>query len=198
MVKQRKYLTRNEIEKILRAAVQGRHPQRDACLLKMCFIHGFRVSELVRLTLSDINLEAGIVYVRRLKNGFSTTHPLTQEELPYLHAWLAHRFTLDDRSMPWLFLSQKGGPLCRQAVYSLLKRLGRLAGVDVTAHPHMLRHACGFALADLGADTRLIQDYLGHRNINHTVLYTASNSQRFNEIWSRNVARNLRVRVKAE
>ncbi|CAI2489029.1 Tyrosine recombinase XerD [Serratia proteamaculans] len=89
MVKQRKYLTRNEIEKILRAAVQGRHPQRDACLLKMCFIHGFRVSELVRLTLSDINLEAGIVHVRRLKNGFSTTHPLTQEELPYLHAWLA-------------------------------------------------------------------------------------------------------------
>lgn len=100
--------------------------------------------------------------------------------------------------MPWLFLSQKGGPLCRQAVYSLLKRFGRLAGVDVIAHPHMLRHACGFALADLGADTRLIQDYLGHRNINHTVLYTASNSQRFNEIWSRNVARNLRARVKAE
>lgn len=195
---QRKYLTRSEIEKILRAAAQGRHPQRDACLLKMCFIHGFRVSELVGLRLSDINLEAGIVYVRRLKNGFSTTHPLTSEELPYLHAWLARRYMLDDRSAPWLFLSQKGGPLCRQAVYSLLKRLGHLAGVDVIAHPHMLRHACGFALADLGADTRLIQDYLGHRNINHTVIYTASNSQRFNEIWSQPAVRNLKARVKVE
>lgn len=197
-MKQRKYLTRNEIEKILRATVRGRHPARDACLLKMCFIHGFRVSELCRLTLSDINLEAGIVYVRRLKNGFSTTHPLTPEELPYLHAWLAHRHTLDGQAAPWLFLSQKGGPLCRQAVYSLIKRLGRLAGVEVIAHPHMLRHACGFALADLGADTRLIQDYLGHRNINHTVIYTASNSRRFNEIWSRAVVRNTKVRVKVE
>jgi len=57
------------------------------------------------------------------------------------------------------------------------------AGLPLHAHPHMLRHACGYALADQGADTRLIQDYLGHRNIQHTVRYTASNPARFQRLW---------------
>jgi type 1 fimbriae regulatory protein FimB len=55
--------------------------------------------------------------------------------------------------------------------------------MPLLAHPHMLRHACGFALADQGADTRLIQDYLGHRNIQHTVKYTATNPARFEKLW---------------
>ena len=62
-------------------------------------------------------------------------------------------------------------------------RYGELAGLPVEAHPHMLRHACGFALADQGADTRLIQDYLGHRNFQHTVKYTATNPARFERLW---------------
>ncbi|MFZ5179114.1 tyrosine-type recombinase/integrase, partial [Enterobacter kobei] len=57
------------------------------------------------------------------------------------------------------------------------------AGLSLCSHPHMLRHACGFALADRGVDTRLIQDYLGHRNIRHTVRYTASNAERFEGVW---------------
>jgi type 1 fimbriae regulatory protein FimB len=61
--------------------------------------------------------------------------------------------------------------------------LGELAGLAVAVHPHMLRHACSFALADQGADTRLIQDYLCHRNIQHTVRYTASNPARFERLW---------------
>ncbi|ECZ4168724.1 tyrosine-type recombinase/integrase, partial [Salmonella enterica] len=55
--------------------------------------------------------------------------------------------------------------------------------ISVNIHPHMLRHACGYALANQGMDTRLIQDYLGHRNIRHTVLYTASNVERFRKVW---------------
>jgi type 1 fimbriae regulatory protein FimB len=55
--------------------------------------------------------------------------------------------------------------------------------LPVPVHPHVLRHACGFALADQGADTRLIQDYLGHRNIQHTVRYTATNPARFEKLW---------------
>lgn len=65
----------------------------------------------------------------------------------------------------------------------LIRRYGEIAGLDLAAHPHMLRHACGFALADQGADTRLIQDYLGHRNIQHTVRYTATNPARFERLW---------------
>ncbi|EIK3195762.1 tyrosine-type recombinase/integrase, partial [Salmonella enterica] len=64
-------------------------------------------------------------------------------------------------------------------------RISHKAGLPVCAHPHMLRHACGYALADNGADTRLIQDYLGHRNIRHTVRYTASNAARFGGVWRR-------------
>ena len=60
---------------------------------------------------------------------------------------------------------------------------GKLTGLPVDAHPHMLRHACGFALGDQGTDTRLIQDYLGHRNIQHTVQYTATNPARFARLW---------------
>jgi len=65
----------------------------------------------------------------------------------------------------------------------LLKKYSIVAGLSVLAHPHMLRHACGYALADQGADTRLIQDYLGHRNIQHTVRNTASNPARFARLW---------------
>jgi type 1 fimbriae regulatory protein FimB len=63
-----------------------------------------------------------------------------------------------------------------------LKTHSKAAALPFLAHPHMLRHACGFALADQGADTRLIQDYLGHRNIQHTVKYTASNPARFGKL----------------
>jgi type 1 fimbriae regulatory protein FimB len=77
------------------------------------------------------------------------------------------------------FISEQRTPLHRSTVNLALQRYSDAAGPSVRAHPHMLRHACGYALADQGADTRLIQDYLGHRNIQHTVRYTASNAARF-------------------
>ncbi|CAI2014251.1 Tyrosine recombinase XerD [Serratia quinivorans] len=73
----------------------------------------------------------------------------------------------------------------------MLREYGRRAGLEVEAHPHMLRHACGYALADNGADTRVIQDYLGHRNIQHTVLYTAANAGRFRDLWEEKRQKNV-------
>ena len=81
------------------------------------------------------------------------------------------------------FLSERRQPLNRRTVWALMRFYGKRAKLDVEVHPHMLRHACGFALADQGADTRLIQDYLGHRSIQHTVLYTAANPARFEKLW---------------
>jgi len=81
------------------------------------------------------------------------------------------------------FVTERRGPLSRKTAWVMIRDYGRLAGLSVEAHPHMLRHACGFALADQGADTRLIQDYLGHRNIQHTVRYTATNPARFERLW---------------
>lgn len=195
MPEKRKHLTRYEVGMILHAADRGIHFERDYCMIQMCFLHGLRVSELCRLQLSDLDLGGKSVYVRRLKNSLSTQHPLFDEELPALRRWLNVRRRWRDADSGWLFLSQKGGPLSRHQVRLLLKHYGEMAKVSVPAHPHMLRHGCGYALADLGKDTRLIQDYLGHRNIQHTVIYTATNTLRFVDIWG-NMRENHTIRTR--
>ncbi|HGM5835953.1 TPA: tyrosine-type DNA invertase [Serratia marcescens] len=180
---QRKHLTQFEVESLLEYARQGGNPERDYCLIYMSFIHGFRVSEVCQLRLSDVDLKGASLHIRRMKNGFSTNHPLLGNEVKAIRAWLRVRATMRGADSDWLFLSRQGGPLTRQRIYQLISRLGELANIAVVSHPHMLRHACGFALADRGIDTRLIQDYLGHRNIRHTVRYTASNAERFKGVW---------------
>ena len=181
----RKFLTRSEIRKILTATQAGTHPARDNCLFRLCFFHGLRVSELCNITLTDLDMQQKIIYIRRLKNGLSTIHPLTEDVIPFLNLWLSKRAFTRNALQPWLFPSQKGGAISRQQIYTLLKKYGSIAGLTIQPHPHMLRHACGYALADLGVDTRLIQDYLGHRNIRHTVIYTATNAKRFYGVWQK-------------
>ena len=171
-IKKRNFLTQNEIESLLKAANTGAHAARNYCLTLLCFIHGFRASEICRLQISDIDLRSKCIYIHRLKKGFSTTHPLLNKEIQALKNWLDIRKTYPHADSEWLFLSRKGNPLS-----------GGTAGLTIEIHPHMLRHSCGFALANMGIDTRLIQDYLGHRNIRHTVWYTASNAGRFYGIW---------------
>ncbi|MGP3121113.1 tyrosine-type DNA invertase [Serratia nevei] len=189
-MKNRKYLTQEEINRLLDASRLGSFPRRDECFIKMCFIHGFRVSELCHLRFSDINLVDKVVHVNRLKNGLKTTHPLIRSEIILLEAWLEERLSWRDTDSPWVFLSQKGGALSRQQVYKMLKKFGIKAGIAIPLSPHMLRHSCGYELANRGADTRLIQDYLGHKNIQHTVLYTASNAGRFSEVWRKEGGEN--------
>lgn len=180
---QRKHLTQSEVGRLLTCAKKSKNPERDYCLVYMTFIHGFRVSEVCQLRLSDMDLVAKSLFIRRIKNGFSTNHPLLESEIKAIHAWLKVRQVKPDTESEWLFVSRQGGQITRQRVYQLISQFGEQAGLSVTPHPHMLRHACGFALADRGIDTRLIQDYLGHRNIRHTVRYTASNAERFEGVW---------------
>ena len=179
----RKFLTRSEVDAILKQAQKSRYAERNYCMILMCYLHGFRVSELCHLSLSDIDLDSRLIYVRRLKGGLSTTQPLIDIEYNALVSWLNIRKTWRNQDLEWVFLSQKSGAISRQQVHTLLKQYGKAANISVVPHPHMLRHACGYSLADLCRDTRLIQYYLGHRNISHTVIYTASNSKRFQQIW---------------
>lgn len=139
---------------------------------------GFAPVKFTRLQISDIDLRSKCIYIHRLK-GFSTTHPLLNKEIQALKNWLDIRKTYPHADSEWLFLSRKGNPLSRQQFYQIISSSGGTAGLTIEIHPHMLRHSCGFALANMGIDTRLIQDYLGHRNIRHTVWYTASNAGRF-------------------
>ncbi|MFV8846088.1 tyrosine-type DNA invertase [Serratia fonticola] len=178
----RKFLNVNEVERLLNAIPKNKNTERDRCMILMCFIHGLRVTELRRLRLQDVDFDNNCLYISRLKNGFSVQHPLQVRERQALSLWLAQRPQYLEADSDVLFLSKNGGELSRQHLHRLMRHYGELAGLDVAVHPHMLRHACGYALADKGTDTRLIQDYLGHRNIQNTVIYTASNVQRFRSI----------------
>ena len=118
----------------------------------------------------------------RLKKGLSTTQPLRGDELRAIKAWLTVRVKMKPATDTF-FISERRKALSRKTVWLAIPTYGKLARLPVETYPHMLRHACGFALADQGADTRLIQDYLGHRNIQHTVRYTVTNPARFERLW---------------
>ena len=178
----RNHLTRHEVEKLIAATQGARNEIRDRCLLLLIFRHGLRVTEALTMTLSQVDLEDRTLHVIRLKKGLSTTHPLRNEELRALRAWLAVREKMKPETKA-LFVSERRGPLSRKTAWRTIRRYGEVAELEIAAHPHMLRHACGFDLANQGADTRLIQDYLGHRNIQHTVRYTATNPARFEKLW---------------
>jgi type 1 fimbriae regulatory protein FimB len=174
----RNFLNPKEIEKMIAATAVGKNSTRDECMLLMCFIHGLRVTELINLRVSDVELSTKRISVSRLKNGFRVQHPLQPREVVAIDKWLKIRSGYLDADTPWLFLSKHGGQLSRQQFYRLVRKYGEAGGLDVQVHPHMLRHACGFALANKGMDTRLIQDYLGHKNIQNTVIYAANNIER--------------------
>lgn len=178
----RKHLTGLEVQKLIDAVKGSRNEARDRCLLLLMFRHGLRVSEACGLKLDQVDTESRILHVARLKGGLSTTHPLRGDELRAINTWLKERSRKKSASKTF-FLSEQRKPLHRSTVNLLLQKCSALASLPLCAHPHMLRHACGFALADQGADTRLIQDYLGHCNIQHTVKYTATNPARFERLW---------------
>lgn len=179
----RKFITKEEVKILLDSIGPSLNAVRDRCIITMCYIHGFRASELCTLKLTDVDQASGIIHVNRMKNGLSTIHPLQEREKTCIEDWLKVRGGyLNAAEEPFLFLSRFGNVLSRKQLYKMMKLYGEKAGLAIPLHPHMLRHSCGYALADAGKDTRLIQDYLGHKNIMHTVLYTASNPKRFNSI----------------
>ena len=178
----RKHLTGREVQRLIEATKGSRNEARDRCLLLLMFRHGLRVSEACRVKLDQVDTESRVLHVARLKGGLSTTQPLRSDELRAVKAWLIQRARMKPTGKAF-FVSEQRQPLLRSTVNLALRKYSAAASLPLLAHPHMLRHACGFALADQGADTRLIQDYLGHRNIQHTVKYTATNPARFEKLW---------------
>jgi type 1 fimbriae regulatory protein FimB len=176
------FLTAPEMTRLLDAAKQGRYGTRDYAMLLLAYKHGLRVSELVGMRLSQVNLDEGRVWVKRLKGSLDTEQPLEGKTLRALRQWLRDREGMRWNDLPWLFVSERGA-MSRKAVNYLVAEAGRRADLPLHVHPHMLRHSCGYALANKGRDTRLIQDYLGHKNIQHTVRYTRQAAKRFEGIW---------------
>ena len=176
------FLTTNEMKKFLEAARKGRHGVRDYCLMLTAYRHGLRVSELIDIRLKDLDFDSARIYVRRLKGSLSTHQPIEGDELRSIRAWLKIRENYPNSSSNYLLLSERG-PLTRQAVNYLVEQIGKRAKLSFKVNPHMLRHSTGYYLANKGCDTRLIQDYLGHRNITHTVRYTRTSAHRFEGLW---------------
>jgi integrase len=180
--RRRDYLTAHELELCLKAAKQGRHGVRDYAMVLLAYRHGLRVSELVGMRLDQLDWSTAHLWVARQKGSLSTQHPLDGDELRALRAWLRVRDKHPSRHLPYLFLSERG-PCARQMFNYLVAAIGQRAGLLMPVHPHMLRHSCGYALANQGRDTRLIQDYLGHKNVQHTVRYPRTAAARFEGLW---------------
>jgi type 1 fimbriae regulatory protein FimB/type 1 fimbriae regulatory protein FimE len=178
-VRPREYLLAEEVNSLVRAARRtGRHGHRDATLILMTYRHGFRVSEVVALRWNMMDLNQGHIHIHRLKQGMPSVHPLRGPELRALR-----RLGRDYPASPYVFLSERGSPLTDSTVRKIVARAGRKAGIQFPIHPHMLRHATGYKLANDGHDTRAIQQYLGHKNIQHTVRYTELSATRFLDFW---------------
>jgi len=175
----REYLTSAEVDQLMRAARRvGRHGHRDATLILLVYRHGLRVSEIAGLRWDQIDLKGALLHVRRIKNGVPSVHPLRGPELRALR-----RLKNEYPGMAYVFVSERSTPISDRTIRHIVLRAGREAGLPFPVHPHMLRHACGFYLANKGVDTRSIQHYLGHRNIQHTVRYTELAPQRFDGFW---------------
>jgi type 1 fimbriae regulatory protein FimB/type 1 fimbriae regulatory protein FimE len=175
----REYLTDAEVAKLMDAAKCNRYGRRDAGMILVAYRHGLRVSELVDLRWDQIDFEQATLHVRRAKKGTPSTHPIRGDELRALRRLQREQ----DPKSPFVFTSERGSPFATSGFARLIERAGESAGLGFKAHPHMLRHACGFALANKGHDTRSLQAYLGHKNIQHTVRYTELSPDRFKDFW---------------
>jgi len=179
-VRPREYLFDREVNWLIKAARDaGRHGHRDGTLILLTYRHGLRVSEAIALQWNAIDLAQGRLHVRRLKRGVPSVHPLRGPEVRALR-----RLKRDAPVSPYVFVSERRGPLTDSSVRKMIARAGRGAGLSFPVHPHMLRHATGYKLANDGQDARAIQHYLGHKNIQHTVRYTQLSTDRFQDFWN--------------
>jgi integrase len=176
-VREREYLRPEEVDKLIAAAKRNRWGQRDALALLIAYRHGLRVSELCALQWTQVNFN-GWLHVTRVKKGIESNHPLKGDELRALRA-LRREYP----HATHIFINERGTPMSPDGFRKMLERIGEEAGLGFPVHPHMLRHACGYKLANDGRDTRSLQQYLGHQNIQHTVRYTQLNGDRFKGWW---------------
>lgn len=169
------YLTKEQVEKLRKVVKNNRHGLRNDLIVLISFRHGLRAGELVSLEWSDIELDDGRLIVKRLKHGNFTHHYLQGDEKRLLR-----RLKRETETSRFVFNSERGDPLTTRGLGQIIKRAGKKLGWDIS--PHILRHSCGYHLANQGKDTRLIQDYLGHNRIDSTVRYTKTNPERFKDI----------------
>lgn len=177
----REHLTEQEVARVIEAAGRrGRYGHRDATLILICFRHGYRVGELARLRWESVDLESGILHVSRLKRGVPSTHPLHGSELRALR-----RLQREQRQAGgYVFVSERGTPMSTASIRKVVSMAGEAAELGFPIHVHMLRHSCGYKLANDGVDTKAIGAYLGHRRLENTSRYCELAPERFRAFWT--------------
>jgi integrase len=167
--------------RLIEAAKRNRWSHRDATMVLVAYRHGLRASELVDLRWDQVDFRTASLHVRRVKQGSPSTHPILGDELRALRRLQRKQ----EPKSSFVFTSERGAPFSTAGFARMVERAGIEATLAIKAHPHMLRHACGYALANKGHETRALQAYLGHRNIQHTVRYTELSPARFKDFWRR-------------
>jgi site-specific recombinase XerD len=175
----REYLTEAEVERLMKTATRNRWGHRDSTMVLVAYRHGLRASELVDLRWDQVDFRAATLHVRRVKQGTPSTHPILGDELRALRRLQREQ----EPKSAFVFTSERGAPFSPAGFARMIERAGIEAKFGFKAHPHMLRHACGYKLANDGHDTRSLQAYLGHKNIQHTVRYTELAPTRFKDFW---------------
>jgi site-specific recombinase XerD len=175
----REYLTEAEVERLMKAATRNRWGHRDSTMVLVAYRHGLRASELVDLRWDQVEFRTATLHVRRVKQGTPSTHPILGDELRALRRLKREQ----EPESAFVFTSERGAPFSPAGFARMIERAGNEAKLGFKAHPHMLRHACGYKLANDGHDTRALQAYLGHKNIQHTVRYTELAPTRFKDFW---------------
>jgi integrase len=174
----REYLLPEEVQALIAAAKQSRNAHRDATMILTCYRHALRAAEIVDLRWSQVDFDNARLHVTRRKNGVPSVHPIKGDELRALR-----RLKRECANNEFVFTSERGGPFDEEGFARMVERMGRRAGLKFKTHPHMLRHAAGYKLANDGHDTRSLQVYMGHRNIANTVAYTELSDTRFKDFW---------------
>jgi type 1 fimbriae regulatory protein FimE len=170
--RQREYLTEAEVNRLIVAArKRGRNGPRDSAAILLAYRHG----KLCSLRWSQVDLRHGRLHVNRAKGGCESVHPLRGPELRALRQLQGNG--------PYVFVTEAGTPVTTAWFPRMVQRTGQAAKLGFAVHPHMLRHACGYKLANDGHDTRSLAHYLGHRNLQSTARYTALAEGRFAQFW---------------
>jgi integrase len=144
----RRYLTEREIGRLMDGARKhSRHGHRDATMILLAYRHGLRAVEICDLQWHQIELNEGRLHVHRVKNGTPSVHPIRGDEMRALR-----KLRRENPTDAFVFVSERGGPISPIGFHRLIERLGKVAGMPFRTHPHMLRHACGYALANAGHD----------------------------------------------
>ncbi len=176
---QRNYLLESEVDSLIKAAkkLNQRHALRNELLILMSYRHGLRSVEAANMRWSQIDFD-GTIHVHRCKGSLDSRHPIPGDELRLLR-----RLRRQNPFADFVFLSDRQTPIATRTIRFIIARAGEKAGIPFPVHPHMLRHGCGYYLANKGYDLRLIQSYLGHANIQNTTRYTQLAPNRFQHLW---------------